>query len=242
VNLVEDIKSNINFTKAKIESIARGCNRNASEINLLIVTKAQPVQVVQAAINAGGVLLGESYPEVTQEKIKSLSVNKQIQWHMIGHLQSRKAKIVAEHFAMIHSIDSYKIAEKLNRALSINNKNLPAMLEFNVSGEATKGGWQAGDSKTWDRLIPEIERIMSLQNLRICGLMCMPPLNTDLEKVRPYFVSLRKLQEFLTNRIAELDLRHLSMGTSADYGVAIQEGATYVRIGQGILGQRSARA
>jgi pyridoxal phosphate enzyme (YggS family) len=162
-----------------------------------------------------------------------------VEWHMIGHCQSRKAGLVAARFDMMHSLDSLKLAGKLSRALQEHQRTLPVLLEMNVSGEENKGGWEAWDEEQWERLIPEIEQILMLETLKIKGLMTMPPLFENPEAVRPYFIRLRRLRDWLAGKLPQISWEELSMGTSADFCVGIEEGATYVRIGTAILGSRS---
>jgi pyridoxal phosphate enzyme (YggS family) len=157
---------------------------------------------------------------------------------MIGHVQSRKAKIVCEHFSLVHSLDNKKLAERLNYYAGEAGKVLPVLLEFNLSGEESKSGWSANDENQWDKFLPEIDQINSFTQLRVQGLMAMPPLFDDPEYARPYFKKLRKLQGYLKSIFPDIDWKELSMGTSSDYRVAIQEGATLIRIGQAILGPR----
>ncbi len=157
---------------------------------------------------------------------------------MIGHVQSRKAQLVVRHFSLVHSPDSLHVAQRLDRAASQAGRRLPVLLELNVGGEASKHGWQAADEAAWAALLPEINMVTALPNLRIRGLMTMPPLSPDPEAARPYFQKLRRLQEFLVQRVPQAEWNELSMGTSADYEVAVEEGATLVRVGQAILGPR----
>jgi pyridoxal phosphate enzyme (YggS family) len=207
-------------------------------VRLVVVTKAQPVEVVAAAVQAGAVLLGENYPEETIPKMAALGKREGVSWHMIGHLQSRKVGIVAEHFDLMQSLDSLRLAEKLDRQLAALGRTLPVLLEFNVGGEESKFGWQAADEAGWDALLPEIEQVLALPHLRARGLMTMPPLFDDPVASRPYFIKLRKLSEWLMRRFGESTFTELSMGTSGDFEAAIEEGATYVRIGTAIVGPR----
>jgi pyridoxal phosphate enzyme (YggS family) len=157
---------------------------------------------------------------------------------MIGHLQSRKAKIVAAHFDMMHSLDGLSLAEKLNRLLAETGRQLPVLLELNVGEEESKSGWRVRDEADWSRLLPDVEVILQLKQLQVRGLMTMPPLEMEAEQARPYFARLRALRDRLQQTFPVCDWRELSMGTSADFEVAIEEGATYVRIGQAVLGPR----
>ncbi len=235
---VENIRHNLEAVLDRIKKAAVSAGRDPAHARLVVVTKAQTVEVVQAAITAGAALLGENYPEETLPKIQSLAGTATIEWHMIGHLQSRKAGIVAEHFNMLQSLDSLKLAEKLDRLLAERGRVLPVLLEVNVSGEASKFGWPGWETKSWDALLPEVEQIMNLQGLAVRGLMTMPPLYDDPEQTRPYFAKLRQLGSFLAERFGPEHFQELSMGTSADFEAAVQEGATLVRIGTAIVGPR----
>jgi pyridoxal phosphate enzyme (YggS family) len=159
---------------------------------------------------------------------------------MIGHVQSRKARLVAEHFALLHSLDSLKLAQRLDRFAAEHNRVLPVLLEFNVGGEQSKSGWNASDDSAWDLLPSEIKPVLDLTNLRVRGLMTMPPLETDPENSRRYFQSLRRLRDHLAAAFPQAAWHELSMGTSADYVVAVEEGATLVRVGTAIVGTRPA--
>ena len=159
-------------------------------------------------------------------------------FHMIGHVQSRKADLVAQYFTFVHSLDSLKLATRLDRFCGQKGKKMPVLLEFNLGGEESKTGFEAWDEQKWDNLISPVEGIVSCQNLVVRGLMTMPPLFEDPEKARPYFVRLRQLRDFLAGRFPQSDWAELSMGTSADYPIAVQESATLVRIGTAILGPR----
>jgi uncharacterized pyridoxal phosphate-containing UPF0001 family protein len=142
---------------------------------------------------------------------------------------------------MLHSLDSLKLAQRLDRFCAESGRSLTVLLEFNVSGEESKSGFPAWDEDCWTDLLPEIERILALPHLWPRGLMTMPPYFEDPEQSRPYFQKLRRLQAFLAQRLPQTDWSELSMGTSADFPVAVQEGATYVRVGQAILGLRTAQ-
>jgi len=208
---------------------------------LVVVTKAQPLEVMMAAFQAGVRLFGENYPEESVTKILSFEPESGVEWHMIGHVQSRKARLVIEHFDLLQSLDSLKLAERLNRMAKEADRVLPVMLEFNVGGEESKFGWPAARETEWPALYPVIESILGLENLNIRGLMTMPPLETNPDDARIYFRTLSLLRDHLAARYPQADWNELSMGTSADYEVAVQEGATLVRIGTAIVGSRPAR-
>jgi PLP dependent protein len=237
-DLVSSIRENYQSTLDQIATAARKSNRAPQEIRLVVVTKSQPLEVVQAAIEAGVLILGENYPEEAVQKIESLAVQSGVEWHMIGHVQSRKARLVADHFALLHSLDSLKLARRLDRFTAERNHVLPVLLEFNVGGEESKAGWDASDESQWDAFLPEMVDLLDLSHLRVQGLMTMPPLENDPEDSRHFFQRLRRLRDWLASQFSQADWRELSMGTSADYPVAVEEGATLVRVGTAIVGAR----
>ncbi len=236
--LTGKIEQQLAQVNQRIARAALSSGRSPGEISLLVVSKSQPVEVIEAAIAAGVRKFGENYPEETLLKLVELKSQAQIEWHMIGHLQSRKARIVAEHFQMLHSLDSYPLAEKLDRLLAESGKKLPALLEFNVGGEESKFGWPAWDETRWKELLPELSKILAMEHLQIAGLMTMPPLSEDIEESRPFFQKLRALRDYLSASFPGSNFTELSMGTSADFEIAIEEGATMIRVGRAILGDR----
>lgn len=237
--LVESIRERYLETLDKIASAAKRAGRSSEAVKLVVVTKAQPVEVARAAIEAGALILGENYAEEGVTKIQSLQNFSAVEWHMIGHVQSRKAPLVAGHFNFMHSLDSLKLAKRLDRFCGEARRVLPALLEFNVGGEESKGGWEASDETRWSELAGEVSEIVSLPNLRVRGLMSMPPLGETAEFSRPYFQKLKRLQVFLAGQFPQADFTELSMGTSTDYEIAVEEGATFVRVGTAIVGPRS---
>jgi pyridoxal phosphate enzyme (YggS family) len=239
--LVTQIRERYENTLDNIAAAAQSSGRDPQSVRLVVVSKAKPLEVVQAAVEAGVRLFGENYPEESVSKISSFGPEIGVEWHMIGHVQSRKARLVIEHFDLLQSLDSLKLANRLNRMAKEAGRVLPVMLEFNVGGEESKFGWLAKNETDWPALYPVIESIMELEHLQIRGLMTMPPLETDPEDARVYFRTLRLLRDHLVSRYPDADWQELSMGTSADYEVAVQEGATLVRIGTAILGSRPAR-
>lgn len=226
---------------ARIEKAASVAGRNKNDITVVVVSKYQPMQVVQGAIDAGICIFGENYAEEAARKITRLPNQPNLEWHMIGHIQSRKTKIVSEYFQRIHSLDSISLAQKLESQLAERQKVMPALIEFNIAGEDTKFGWDASNISQWDDLIGAIKPLFDFDHILIDGIMVMPPLSNDEVIVRGNFKKAKKLLQMLQERFPEKDLHHLSMGTSADYEIAVQEGATFVRIGEAILGERITR-
>jgi PLP dependent protein len=207
--------------------IARACDRaghSPDEVTLVAVTKTVDVSAIEAAFNAGIRHFGESRVQEAKPKIEQLRKLKPgITWHMVGHLQTNKAKTAADIFDIIHSIDSLKLAETLNNC---SQKKLPILIQVNVSAEVTKSGFQILEVNE------AVKQIGKLANLDIQGLMTIGPWIDNAEEVRPVFRRMRQLRD-------SLGLRHLSMGMSDDFEVAIEEGATLVRIGRAIFGERS---
>ncbi len=237
-NLAASIRENYEYVLAQIANAARKSNRDPDEIRLVTVTKSQPLEVVQAALEAGLRILGENYPEEGVTKMQSLAGQSGVEWHMIGHVQSRKARLVADHFALLHSLDSLKLAQRLDRFAAEGNRVLPVLLEFNVGGEESKSGWDASDESQWSTFLPDVVDLLKLSHLRVRGLMTMPPLGTDPEDSRRFFLRLRQLRDHLATQFPQADWHELSMGTSADYPIAVEEGATLVRVGTAIVGAR----
>lgn len=236
--LVESIRERYLRALENIANAARSVGRNPSDIRLITVTKTQSVEVVGAVFEAGIIRVGENYPEEGVMKIQSFAQFSAVEWHMIGHVQSRKAQLVAENFNFLHSLDSLKLARKLDRFCGAAGRLLPILLEFNVGGEESKSGWNAWDEDLWSSLLDDLSAVMALPNLQVRGLMTMPPLGTNAEFSRTYFQKLKRLQDFLTLQFPQENFSELSMGTSSDYEVAVQEGATLVRVGTAIVGVR----
>lgn len=234
------IKSNLETIQLRIRAAAEKSGRSPSAVRLIGVTKLLPLAVVQAGVEAGLTCFGENYPEQAVEKIETLKGVPGIQWHMIGHIQSRKTELVCRYFDMVHSLDRLKIARLMDRYCGEFNRQMPVLLEVNLSGEESKGGWDAWDEGRWDELLDPFTQIAEMTNLKIAGLMSMPPLSTDSESTRPLYQRLRRLQAYLRTEMPDTEWNELSIGTSFDYPVAIEEGATMVRIGTELFGRRPA--
>jgi hypothetical protein len=236
--LVESIRIRYLATLDKIAAAAKKAAVDPGSVKLVVVTKSQSVDVTRAAIEAGADILGENYPEEGVMKLQALREFSAVEWHMIGHVQSRKAQLLAVNFNFLHSLDSLKLAKRLDRYCGEAGRSLPVLLEFNVGGEESKGGWPARDEARWTELLAELAEILALPNLKVRGLMTMPPLGKTAEFSRPFFRKLKRLQEYLSAQFPQVDLSELSMGTSFDYEVAVEEGATFVRVGTAIVGAR----
>jgi hypothetical protein len=237
--LVESIRERYLAALDRIAVAAKKAERAPGSVKLVVVTKAQSLEVTRAVIEAGVKILGENYPEEGVMKLQSLPEFSAVEWHMIGHVQSRKARIVAGNFDFLHSLDSLKLAKRLDRFCGEAGRALPVLLEFNVGGEESEGGWFASDESRWQEWTAEVAEILALPNLKVRGLMTMPPFGETADASRPFFVRLRRLQEFLASQFPQADFRELSMGTSFDYEAAVEEGATFVRVGTAIVGSRN---
>ena len=237
-DLVQSIRERYLSTLGKMADAANHVGRDPESVKLVVVTKTQSIEVVRAAIEAGVQILGENYPEEGVTKLQSLRGISAVEWHMIGHVQSRKAQLVAENFNFLHSLDSLKLAKRLDRFSGEAGRSLPTLLEFNLGDEESKSGWSASNEMLWSALLDELSAIVTLPNLQVRGLMVMPPLGTAAELSRPFFQKLKRLQEYLASQFPGVDFSELSMGTSTDYEVAVQEGATLVRVGTAIVGTR----
>ena len=224
-----------------LEKIANCSKSNPDRIRparLVVVTKTHSMETISAAIDAGIREFGENYAEEAIEKIKNFSGFDNLIWHMIGHVQSRKASLVVNNFDLVHSLDSYKLALRFDNFAAEHNRKLKVLLECNVTGEETKFGFLTFDYSTWPKLAEEAMRISELPHLEIRGLMTMPPLYDEPEKNRSAFRKLRELSDYLNKNTPKINWKELSMGTSNDYSIAVEEGATLVRVGSAILGSR----
>jgi PLP dependent protein len=236
--LTDRIKVNYEQVVGRVQEAARRVGRGQEQIQIVVVTKTHPVEVLAAAVKAGVNKFGENYAEEAIEKMDRLGEVPGLEWHMIGHIQSRKAELVSQNFHLVHSLDSLKIAARLDRFAGQKGRILPVFLECNASGENTKYGWRIDQKSQWDAVIAEFEQILDFPNLRVRGLMSMPPYSTSPEDARPYFKILKEFQQELSRRLSASEWKELSMGMSGDYEVAVEEGATFVRIGTAILGAR----
>jgi pyridoxal phosphate enzyme (YggS family) len=228
----ERITVNLAAVRANIESAARRAGRRSEDITLVAVSKTKPIELVKMAYNAGVTHFGENRVQEALPKIAEFRPA-DLRWHMIGHLQSNKARRVADSFDYVQSVDSLHLAQALSRYVEEENKQrLPILLEINVSGERSKEGIAATET------IALARQIVALPHLDVQGLMTVASQVEDAEEARPVFRALRKLLEHLRNEVPAASWRHLSMGMTDDYTIAIEEGATIVRIGRAIFGTR----
>jgi len=228
LELMLTIRDNLLRVRERIERAAQKAGRDPKEIKLVAVSKTVEVDRIKEAIEAGVSILGENYVQEAQEKIEALG--KPVSWHFIGHLQSNKAKYAVRLFDVIHSLDSIPLAEELNRKAEQPDRVIRVMIEVNLSKEATKFGTDE------ERVLNLARRIQNLGHLSLEGLMTMPPYFDSPEMSRPYYVALRELEDRMIKD--GIPLKELSMGMSNDFEIAIEEGATYVRVGTAIFGPR----
>jgi hypothetical protein len=229
-------RPNIGLIRERIDCAATRVHRNADNVRLMAVSKTFPPEAIIEAYSAGQRLFGESKVQEFGEKVAALSSLRDAEFHMIGHLQSNKAAKAVELFHAVDSLDSAKLAARLNAAAEASGKTLPVLIEINIGGEEAKSG-VAPDS-------PELSQILNAAstwpNLRVRGLMTVPPYTEDPEGARPYFRKLRELRDNLAARsFPSVSFEELSMGMSHDFEVAIEEGSTCVRIGTAIFGSRN---
>lgn len=230
----------INYFKLQEEVNAKlvQCGRNPGEVHVILVTKRQSIEKINAANEAGAQDFAENFPEQLLLKLPLLQDSVNIRWHMIGHVQSRKARLVMENFNYLHSMDSLRLAQLLEAHHKDGKPQLPVLLEINQSGEASKTGYKVGTAGEYEMLVEDIQSMQQLSHLTLKGLMTMPPYTIDGETSRVYFIQLRRLLDKINHSIPGLKLTELSMGTSQDYLVAIEEGATFIRIGTRVFGER----
>jgi len=227
------MKERLNQITKRIQQAAQACGRNADSVRLVAVSKTVAPEAVRKALEAGVTILGENYVQEAHEKFKAL-VQYPASWHFIGHLQSNKAKYAVRLFDLIHSVDSLKLARELDKQAAKVGKIQQILVQVNISGEDTKSGIAANE--TTDLILA----ISQMNHVSLQGLMTMPPYFYQPQKVRPFFAALRKLRDEIEGRhIPKVALTELSMGMTGDFEVAIQEGATLVRIGTAIFGERT---
>jgi hypothetical protein len=230
------LATNLTRVERRIAEAANRVGRSAAEITLVAVTKTQPQEVLRAAYELGLRNFGENRVEEAESKFDLLPND--VTWHMIGHIQSRKARRVADRFDMVHSIDRVDLAQRLDRFCAGHAEPLPVLLEFNVTGEASKFGFAAHrwtDPTAQESLLADVAEILTLPQLAVQGLMTMAPVVSDPEQTRPVFARLRQLRDDLARIFPEANWSHLSMGMTDDFEVAIEEGATMVRVGRAIF-------
>jgi len=224
------IQENLERVRERIAQAAAKAGRAVDEIELVAITKTHDAEKVREAIEAGHTLFGESRVQEARVKIPELPSN--LRWHFVGHLQKNKIRHALPLFEMIHSVDSLALAQDMNRIAEEEGLHPRVLLEVNVAGEGSKFGFQP------NKLRQEMETLLALNRLSILGLMTIPPLAPKAEASRRFFTQLRELRDRLQGEI-HVDLAQLSMGMTQDFTVAVEEGATLVRVGTAIFGERS---
>ena len=225
-----NFEGNLNLIQERIRAACQRAGRAPDSVTLLAVSKTHPPETIQAAANYGQVFFGEN--KVQEAKAKIPLCSGKLRWHFIGHLQSNKVRDAVELFEMIQSVDSLNLAKEISKRCEQAAKQMPVLLEVNVAGEASKFGYKP------EQLLADLDEINSLPKIEIHGLMAIPPYATDPEKARPYFQRLRDLK-IQCEKILGAPLPHLSMGMSGDFEIAVEEGATIVRIGTALFGPRT---
>jgi pyridoxal phosphate enzyme (YggS family) len=225
------IADNLKTVKGRIASAAKRSGRDPSSVKLVVVTKTVDVERVREAVAAGAMILGENRVQEAKEKIEKLG--RVAHWHLIGHLQTNKAKHAVKLFYLIHSVDTLELAEEIDRQAAKIGKVQDILVEVNIAGEETKAGVASEEA------VALVKEAAKLKNISIKGLMTMPPFSHDPEDSRPYFKKLRELSASIAKEnIPGVSMKELSMGMSGDFEVAIEEGATMVRVGTAIFGER----
>lgn len=225
------LAENLKTVEKKILEACERSNRNRNDVKLIAVSKTKPVSMLQEVYNEGIRYFGENKVQELTDKTEQLPED--IKWHMIGHLQRNKVKYIVDKVAMIHSVDSLRLAETIEQEAAKKNVVVNILLEVNVAEEETKFGLKV------DEVIPLLEQISGFSHIKICGLMTIAPYVDDPEKNRDIFARLRQLSVDINQKnIDNVSVRELSMGMTNDYEVAIEEGATMVRVGTGIFGER----
>ena len=226
-----DIVDNIAEIQKRIATVCQNSGRDSADVRLVAVSKKKPAEDIEAAIAAGQQLIGESYVQECAAKIDEVKAN--AEWHFIGALQSNKVKYLRGKVAMIHSVDRLSLAKEIDRQWGKDDDCVDILIQVNLGEEASKSGTTANE------LIDLVRQIAQLKHVRVKGLMALPPWGADPEEVRPYFRQLRELAEQIDAlELPNVAMQELSMGMSHDYEVAIEEGATLVRIGTAIFGER----
>lgn len=244
-NLSTDIQTRVQHVRDEIAAACARAGRQPEAVTLVAVSKTHPAEDVVRAIQAGLRHFGENRAEEAVGKIAAVAAltGAPVAWHMIGHVQTRKARYVTSGFTLLHSLDSLHLAERLNRLLIEEGATLDVLLEVNVSGEESKQGW---DVPNWQDnpaqrqvLWQDVTQLLTLPALNVRGLMTMAPIVEQPEAARPVFSALRALRDALANDFPGPAWAELSMGMTDDYPVAVEEGATLVRVGRAIFGARA---
>ncbi len=236
-----DINSNLARLKERIAAAAARAGRETGEITLVAITKTFPPQAIEEALSIGLREFGENRVQEAEQKIEWFRERDiPLKWHMVGHLQRNKVKKAVRLFDIIHSVDSIRLAREISHRSAIAEITMPVLLEVDVSGEASKYGFRADESKDeqQEQFLRAVEKMASLPNLDLQGLMTMAPFGAPEEVLRSCFSRLRSLLSQVKEKFPEKAWHHLSMGMTDDFEVAIEEGATIIRVGRAIFGER----
>lgn len=230
----EEIKRNFENIKQRVAKAALSCGRNPDEIKIVAVSKSHPAETVANGISAGISVFGENYVQEMKDKIEQLQNKKIIQpeWHYIGHLQTNKVKYIIPYVSLIHSVDSVHLAEEISKQAKKINKTIDILIQVNTSGEQSKSGCAPEETCDIFRVVKDIE------NIKVVGLMTIGSFSDDEYIYRNEFRLLKSMKEQMNIKYPEVDVKHLSMGMTHDFEAAIEEGATIVRIGTAIFGER----
>lgn len=225
------IRENLDTVKERMENACKGCGREPSEVKLIAVSKTKPLSALQQAYDCGCRDFGENKVQELVDKYEAMP--KDIRWHMIGHLQRNKVKYIVDKVFLIHSVDSLRLAQEIEKEAAKREITANVLVEVNVAGEESKFG------TTCEEACLLVEKIAKLPHVRVRGLMTIAPYVEDSEENRPYFAKLKQIYvDIIHKNIDNVFMEELSMGMTGDYEVAITEGATYVRVGTGIFGER----
>ena len=225
------VKENLAQVEANIQAACQRAGRSRDEVTLIAVTKTKPVDMLQEAYDFGSRNFGENKVQEIMDKYDKLPED--IQWHMIGHLQRNKVKYIVDKVCLIHSVDSYRLAEEINIQAKKRGIVVPVLVEVNIADEQSKFGVRPEET------LQLVREISTLDGITVCGLMCIAPYVVDSEENRPFFRKIKALSLDIANEnIDNVSMDILSMGMTGDYEVAIEEGATMVRVGTGIFGER----
>ena len=227
------VKDNLALVQQQITQAAIQSGRTPEEIQLIAVSKTKPVELIKEALAAKQTAFGENRIQEAHGKIEMLSNSPEIEWHLIGHLQKNKVKFCPGNFQWIHSVESVELANKLEARCALTNKNINVLIQVNLSREESKSGLQE-----WDDILRVAEAISAGQWLKFRGLMTIPAPNLGELKTRKIYEQIRKWRDKLQHELDSAEISELSMGMTADYHWAIQEGATMIRVGTAIFGSR----
>ena len=226
---MSEVADNLARMNEAVAEAARNSGRDASEVTLMAVSKTWPVEHVQLAVDAGHKVFGEN--KVQEGEVKIPAMSDELEWHMIGHLQRNKVRKMLPLFDVVHSVDSFKLANYMNNVAGDLGVKVRAYLQVNIAGEEQKSGFSP------DQAFVCLDDLASLENLSFEGVMCIPPACNTAEEVRPWFAKTREFRGAIESK-SGMKLPGLSMGMSSDYAVAIEEGSTIVRVGSSIFGKR----